>query len=1218
MPYKNVCKTDSKGNIYVAGATLNVGSGDYDCFLRKIDSKGNQLWMQTFGGAGLDFLSDLFILHDTAVYVTGLSSNASPDVVTIKYTNMGVERWHQFFDGAYYSYDCGGALIADDSGNVFVTGGSFESSMLSTDMCLLKYSNVGMLMNSAFYNNTSSNMNDVANKICFDAGGKYVIIGGATQTGANDYHYATANFYRTNLSFGFSYVSTATSSTSMDEVKDMKTDATGIYIAGKVKAGTLGYNICLIKLDTALNVVYTAMFDGGYGMDDEANAMELDNAGNVYLTGYISRTATEKKYNTRKLNSSGVLQWSVDYGDSLHGDSEATGIALDANGNICVTGFSPSGVSDLDYYTIKYDNATGAELWHIRTDGNHMKDYPSNVVIDDAGRIIVTGQTETGVGSYKYKTVQYIENKKVPDMSAIAQVLNGSGEPSYLKDVLIVKFDRSVLNMDNVNIRGLNCSQASTFIKDSMIYLMGKKLFTNTNTDISTNAMGSVTTKKLFSNMTQADSISVTRIGEKMRVPDFWTTFILYDVNRLSARSAIDSLRKLFPGVIYSQPDFIGNFDNSQPNDALYDSSASLHPTVDYPNASINVEDAWAITTGDPKIKIGVYDTGIDSLQPDLDVYKRVLFDEGLTGIETHGTAVAGIIGAKRNNSIGVAGIAGGNGTTGSGCKIYDCDTGQDDNLFLSDAAQGIVYGASNIFYTNSGSSTGNNPNNFTGYHGLGLNAMNCSWSARIDSPERDCIGCDTTYELPPESDFCPLCHEALQYAYRNGVSVVASRGNAYTGTADLTDYRFPACEKDELVLGIGSSGKDGLVKTDQNGENAGEYYYSMRGRNMDLLAPGTRAIVRTTRRQYTGSTLPDSLCRSFSGTSSAAPHVTGIVGLMMSEVNTPCASNKNLSPEDVEYILQRTAPNASTAYNSNEGWGLVNAGKALKAIEEPKFQIIHVKGDASNTSNLTVTQVAHDTVVKFKNIFTPSGDGWPYSNAFTGLQEGKYYADIYKVSATIDHSALLTSTSTILGEWTRNSASAGWALHEQGYNASLGWYGDTIDVSTNVVMDTTVHSATSATLTTYVYKLIRNLDTITFPNYINYLYPCDTNQTKFAYSIYVYDANATTVPYYPCDTTVYVQQPNKPTEVGIGITNVFPNPTSNNITVEYSLGENDNGSINVVNLLGEKMYTVPINFKTKGIYKTYIDVSNYAKGIYFVTLNSNTRVSQKKFVVLK
>lgn len=80
-------------------------------------------------------------------------------------------------------------------------------------------------------------------------------------------------------------------------------------------------------------------------------------------------------------------------------------------------------------------------------------------------------------------------------------------------------------------------------------------------------------------------------------------------------------------------------------------------------------------------IKVAVIDNGIDSLHPDIDVLtgggywndgQASLSDWGTEQGIPHGTPVAGIIGAKRNNEIGIAGIAGGDGSDTTGVSLID------------------------------------------------------------------------------------------------------------------------------------------------------------------------------------------------------------------------------------------------------------------------------------------------------------------------------------------------------------------------------------------------------------------------------------------------------------------------------------------------------------------------------------------------------------------
>lgn len=88
-------------------------------------------------------------------------------------------------------------------------------------------------------------------------------------------------------------------------------------------------------------------------------------------------------------------------------------------------------------------------------------------------------------------------------------------------------------------------------------------------------------------------------------------------------------------------------------------------------NADMRVSDAWDYTQGSPSIKIGIIDSGIDSLHPDLQAPGHILpgydafnnVDGSAIDYGSHGTSVAGIIGAITNNNIGISGIA-------PGCRI--------------------------------------------------------------------------------------------------------------------------------------------------------------------------------------------------------------------------------------------------------------------------------------------------------------------------------------------------------------------------------------------------------------------------------------------------------------------------------------------------------------------------------------------------------------------
>ena len=83
---------------------------------------------------------------------------------------------------------------------------------------------------------------------------------------------------------------------------------------------------------------WVARYHGPANGYNSATAMALDAAGNVYVTGYSSGVGLD--YATVKYDSDGNELWVARYHDPANGRDVATAMALDAAGNVYVTGWS--------------------------------------------------------------------------------------------------------------------------------------------------------------------------------------------------------------------------------------------------------------------------------------------------------------------------------------------------------------------------------------------------------------------------------------------------------------------------------------------------------------------------------------------------------------------------------------------------------------------------------------------------------------------------------------------------------------------------------------------------------------------------------------------------------------------------------------------------------------------------------------------------------------
>jgi len=80
----------------------------------------------------------------------------------------------------------------------------------------------------------------------------------------------------------------------------------------------------------------------------------------------------------------------------------------------------------------------------------------------------------------------------------------------------------------------------------------------------------------------------------------------------------------------------------------------------------------------------------------------------------------------------------------------------------------------------------------------------------------------------------------------------------------------------------------------------------------------------------------------------------------------------------------------------------------------------------------------------------------------------------------------------------------------------------------------------------------------------------------------------------------------------------VYPNPATKTATVALSLKANTNITMEVLNTLGQVVYTMPAQNRNSGISMSTIDVSNFAAGQYFVKISAGTEVMTKQLTVIK
>jgi uncharacterized delta-60 repeat protein len=333
------------------------------------------------------------------VYVTGSTypSDNSVDSVTIKYDSAGQEQWV-----AIYGADSAQAIAVDGSGNVYVTGFSFGSSGgTGSDYVTIKYDSAGREQWVAVYSGPANGPNEAV-AIAVDGSGN-VYVTGVSPSAFNDNDYATIKY---NSAGQEQWVARYDHSSGIDDAAAIIVDASGnVYVTGDS-----GSDYATIKYNSAGQEQWVARYNGPGNDADGATAIAIDDSGNVYVTGFSVGSGTDYDYATIKYNSAGQEQWVARYNGPGNDWDLAGSIAVDALGNVYVTGESIGARTNYDYATIKY-NASGQEEWVARYNGpGNLEDSPAAVgalAIDDSGNVYVTGFSVGSGTDYDYATIKY-------------------------------------------------------------------------------------------------------------------------------------------------------------------------------------------------------------------------------------------------------------------------------------------------------------------------------------------------------------------------------------------------------------------------------------------------------------------------------------------------------------------------------------------------------------------------------------------------------------------------------------------------------------------------------------------------------------------------------------------------------------------------------------------------------------------------------------------
>lgn len=409
----NSITTDALGNVYFTGqfsdtADFNPGSsvfnlsssGYFDIFISKLDLSGNMIWAKQIGGPNLETSNSIVVDGLSNVYVTGtyygtadfdpganvfnLTPGSLSDIFVSKLNAAGNMVWAKSVGGG--GYDFGYSIAVNSSSNVFYIGSFSNQADFDPGVGIFQ------LDNPAYENwPVFSRLDDNGNLVWASSPGIF-----STVTARNFMINSSGEFVSTGHFMG---------TVDFDP---------GNGVFNLTSSSPYERDIFVTKTDSLGNLLWVSKFSGT--MDKNASDMKLDASGNIYVCGYFSGTvdfdpgpgifnltaaSSSDDIFILKLDNTGQLSWVKRIGGTLM--EEAYSLALDAVGNIYVTGYFSStvdfdpgpGVSNLisaggrDAFIVKFDNS-GNLVWAKQTESAQSESAQS-IKLDVFGNIYFVG-----------------------------------------------------------------------------------------------------------------------------------------------------------------------------------------------------------------------------------------------------------------------------------------------------------------------------------------------------------------------------------------------------------------------------------------------------------------------------------------------------------------------------------------------------------------------------------------------------------------------------------------------------------------------------------------------------------------------------------------------------------------------------------------------------------------------------------------------------------
>lgn len=474
--YTGANAIDATGNVYVMGGRYGSTSHSHDYALIKYDPAGELLWKTSYNGPAdsADYAMDMVLDRFGNAYITGLSIGigSQNDYATLKYSPTGELLWTARYNGPENSEDNARALALDVSGNVYVTGSSYNSAT-GFDYVTVKYSPTGEQLWEVSYNGPGDSTDYPFTILVDDS--SYVYVSGRSGGSGTGFDYATIKYAPTGEQIWTARYNGP--GNQYDQSTAMTVDSVGqVYVTGHSIGLESGYDYATVKYSPSGEQLWVARYNGPVNGNDLSLAIAVNSSGEVYVSGNSigSDKPSNYDYATLKYSSTGEQLWAIRYNGLGDSSDVVGGMVLDRSGNIYVSGASTGSTTLEDCVTFKY-SPTGELLssacYQVRNKGQSGSGSIKSINLDPSGNIYVTGSYRNSMGLFmltiKYEQMQVSVDKSDPISSASFAL--DPNYPNPFNPVTTISFTLPFTSFTSLKIYDLTGREISTLISKDLV-----------------------------------------------------------------------------------------------------------------------------------------------------------------------------------------------------------------------------------------------------------------------------------------------------------------------------------------------------------------------------------------------------------------------------------------------------------------------------------------------------------------------------------------------------------------------------------------------------------------------------------------------------------------------------------------------------------------------------------------------------------------------------